>query len=99
MSKTKPATESLQEPKATTANRKPIHEIRLGAIKASVWQNDTENGVRYNVTFGRLYKDNGGDWKVSDSFGRDDLLLLAKMADLAHNFIFQKQQGQDIQNS
>ena len=26
------------------------HEVRLGAIKAAVWKNDTENGVRFNVT-------------------------------------------------
>ena len=94
MSKTKPATEPIQEPKATATNRKPIHEIRLGAIKATLWQNDTENGVRYNVTFGRLYKD-GADWRVTESFGRDDLLQLAKVADLAHSFIFQKQQEQE----
>jgi hypothetical protein len=89
---TKTATQT-QQSKAETPNRKPIHEIRLGAIKACVWQNDTENGVRYNVTFGRLYND--GDWKTADSFGRDDLLLVAKVADLTHSFIFQKQREQD----
>ena len=25
---------------------KPIHEVRLGAIKAAVWRNDTDSGVR-----------------------------------------------------
>jgi hypothetical protein len=92
---TKPATQTQQSKAETSSNRKPIHEIRLGAIKACVWQNDTQNGVRYNVTFGRLYKDNDGDWKTADSFGRDDLLLLAKVADLTHSFVFQKQREQD----
>ena len=90
---TKTATPKTQEPKAeaATTNRKPIHEIRMGRIKAAIWQNETDNGIRYNVTIGRLYKD-GSDWKQTESFGRDDLPVLAKVADQAHTFIFQKQQ-------
>jgi hypothetical protein len=65
---------------------KPSHEVRLGSIKAALWRNDTENGVRYNVTFSRLYKD-GEQWASTESFGRDDLLLLGKVADQAHSWI------------
>ena len=68
--------------------QKPIHEVRIGSIKAAIWKNETENGVRYNVTLGRLYKD-GDQWKSTDSFGRDDLLVLAKVADQAHSWICQ----------
>jgi len=64
----------------------PIHEIRLGAIKGAIWENATANGPRHNVTFSRLYRD-GEQWKHSDSFGRDDLLLLGKVADQAHTWI------------
>ena len=71
-----------------TKKQKPIHEVRLGLIKAAVWKNETENGVRYNVTFSRIYKKDGDDdWKSTDSFGRDDLLLLGKVADQAHSWI------------
>ena len=63
----------------------------MGRIKAAIWQNETDNGIRYNVTVGRLYKD-GESWKQTESFGRDDLPVLAKVADQAHTFIFQKQQ-------
>ena len=66
--------------------QKPVHEVRLGAIKAAVWRNDTQSGVRYNTTFSRLYRD-GEEWKNADSFGRDDLLLLGKVADQAHSWI------------
>ena len=65
---------------------KPIHEVRLGFIKAAVWKNETEAGVRYNATFSRLYKD-GDEWRSTESFGRDDLLQLAKVADNAHSWI------------
>jgi hypothetical protein len=70
----------------------PIHEQRLGHIKAAVWKNTTPTGVRYNVTFSRLYKE-GDQWHVTESFGRDDLLLLAKVADQVHSWIWVQTQA------
>ena len=67
---------------------KPVHEVRLGAVKAAHWRSDS--GVRFNVTITRLFKD-GEDWKNTDSFGRDNLLLVAKVADLAHTWICEQQ--------
>ena len=75
--------------------QKPVAEVRIGAVKASIWQNETDRGRWHSVNFSRLYKD-GDDWKNSSSFGRDDLLLLAKVADQAHTRILalQKQDSQ-----
>ena len=67
---------------------KPADEIRIGRIKATIWANGTEDEPRYNVTFSRLYKD-GDSWKSTQSFGRNDLLVLAKIADQAHSRIFE----------
>ena len=67
---------------------KPAQEIRLGHIKAAIWENETQNGTRHNVKVTRLYKD-GNTWKDSDSFGRDDLLVVAEVLDSAHSWIFQ----------
>jgi len=66
---------------------RPVHEIRLGRIRAAIWENDTKNGTRHNVTVSRLYKD-GDNWRDSSSFGRDDLPLVAKVVDTAHSWIF-----------
>ncbi len=71
----------------STDKNTPVHEVRLGAVKAAVWENETSVGTRHNVTFCRLYKD-GDQWKQTESFGRDDLPLLAKVADQAHSWIF-----------
>ena len=72
--------------------RRPVHEIRLGRIRAAIWVNETENGIRHNVTLSRLYRDEQqGQWKDSTSFGRDDLPLVAKVADQTHLWIFQAQ--------
>jgi len=75
---------------------KPVNEVRIGAIKAAIWKNDTTGGVRYNVTFSRIYKDKDDDqWKSTDSFGRDDLLVLGKVADAAHTWIHQQAQERE----
>ena len=71
---------------------KPVHEIRLGAVKAAIWANETDSGVRHNVTVARLYREDD-EWKTTTSFGRDDLPLLAKVADQAHTWIFTEAQG------
>lgn len=68
---------------------KPVHEIRLGAVKAAIWANDTKFGVRHAATFQRVYKD-GEEWKTTDSFNREDLPLLVKVADMAHTWIYQE---------
>ena len=72
-------------------NAKPIHEVRLGAIKAAVWKNETATGARFNVTLSRIYKD-GDAWKSTESFGRDDLSGVAKVADQAHSLIHKMEQ-------
>ena len=69
---------------------KPAHEIRLGAIKVAIWANETDRGKRYSVSPARLYKD-GDDWKSTQTFGRDDLLVLAKVLDMAHTWIHENQ--------
>ena len=74
-----------------TTPTRPQHEVRLGAIKAAVWRNETETGARFNVKLSRIYKD-GDTWKSTDSFGRDDLLLVSKVADQAHSWIHQQEQ-------
>lgn len=51
--------------------------------------NETDSGVRHNVTFQRLYKD-GDDWKTTESFGRDEPPVVAKVADMAHTCIYQE---------
>ncbi len=80
---------------AKSKKPKPVHEVRLGRIKAAIWANETDNGVRHNVTLSRLYKPEGEDWQDSTSFGRDDLPLVAKVADMAHSWIFQTTQEQN----
>ncbi|WP_417377290.1 hypothetical protein [Gimesia maris] len=72
---------------AKSPAKRPVHEVRMGRIKAIIWENETREGIRHNVSLTRIYKD-GETWKDSSSFGRDDLPLVAKVADLAHTWVY-----------
>ena len=72
----------------TEPKNKPIAKIRSGKIVADIWRNESEQGTRFTVTFARTYRNKeDGAWKSTASYGRDDLLLLAKVADQAHSKI------------
>jgi|GEM_PF-286354 len=93
-----PDNPSTEEIMATQTNHqpernRPVHEVRLGAIRASIWANETETGTWFNVTFDRGYRD-GDTWKSTSSFGRDDLLVVAKAADQAHTWIISQPRDQ-----
>ncbi len=69
----------------------PIDEVRIGSVKAAIWQNQVgdDGAIRYNVTFGRLYRTDDGEWKTTRSFGLNDLLVLSKLANQVHTRIHQ----------
>jgi hypothetical protein len=60
----------------------------MGRIRAAVWENETQNGARHQVTVNRLYKD-GDEWKDTGSFWREDLPLVIKVLDSAHTWIYE----------
>ena len=67
-------------------SNRPVHTVRYQNIKAAIWRNQTANGVMYNVTLTRSYKD-GEEWKDTQSFGFDDLLVVAKATTDAYEWI------------
>lgn len=74
--------------------KKPVHEIRMGRVKATVWENETEKGVRHNTQIRVIYKNDDG-WQETDNYGRDHLPLVMKVADLAHTWIFEQGHKED----
>jgi hypothetical protein len=76
----------------TTNNHdKPVDEVRLGRITATIWRNrTTDEGIFYSTQITRLFR-RGTNWDRSPSFGRDDLLTVAKVADMANTRIHELQ--------
>lgn len=80
------------------ANQRPIETVRIGTVKAAIWENRKDGErARYNVTFSKRYRDAEGQWKTTHSFGRNDLLVLAKVADQAHSqiLVLEAEQAED----
>src|SRR5215218_897854 len=78
----------------TSNSASPVKTLRIGRIKAAVWENNADQRTFYNVTFARTYMDEEKKFHDADSYGRDDLLLLSKLADQAHTFICERLAGQ-----
>lgn len=74
--------------KSAPAKNKPVHEIRNGSLKATIWLNSANSGKEfYTTTFTRSYRTSEGEWRDSSQMNSSDLLLLSKMAELAHQWI------------
>jgi hypothetical protein len=69
--------------RAKTANR-PIEIIRDGALKATIWENEGENGLMYSTTLARTYHANDGSLKDAHSFSGSELLRVAELARQAY---------------
>ena len=87
------ATRPENPPEPELQRAKPKMEVRIGRIKAAIWLNHSENGPYYAVTLARLYREDD-QWHQTHTFGRDDLLVVAKVADLAHTWIVQQTQSE-----
>jgi hypothetical protein len=71
---------------------KPDHKIQHRGLAVTIWKNAGKNGPWYAATPSRVYKQDE-QWKDSDSFGEDDLLLLAELLKEAHAWIRSAQQS------
>ena len=90
---------------------RPVHVVRFRNIRGNIWANRLPSGDPvYNVTIDRLWRDDDqvndggevikqGEWHQSQSFARDDLLLVAKVADLCHSWIYRTVQEQAREQS
>lgn len=76
------------------ANVKPVHEIRLGALRAAIWANSSVGRTWFNVTITRRFQEQG-EWKETTSFGRDDLPVVEKVAEMAYAWIWRN--GSNVQ--
>lgn len=69
-------------------NQRPVHEIKIGNIKAVVWLNPGKDGKseHHSVSLSRSFKV-GEEWKQSKSFFAADLPKVADVATQAEQWI------------
>ena len=71
---------------------KPVHEVELpfagSLLKASIWREKSyDQYPRYSVSLTRLNRGIDGKWTANANFGRDDLLGVSRLAEVAHGWI------------
>lgn len=70
----------------TTPNA-PLETFRDGRLKATVWQNVSENNETYHtVSLAKVYEDREGKLQETNSFSGSELLRVAELAREAHAF-------------
>ena len=67
----------------------PVDTVQQGVIRAAIWANTHKDRVRYSVTLERRYTDEQGNWKSTQTLGRDDLLRAGRVLELAETKIFE----------
>lgn len=74
--------------------QKPVHEIRNGGIKASIWLNAGKDGKsdHHSISISRSYK-LGDEWRQTTSFFPGDLPRLADVLAAAGQWIAQREQS------
>jgi hypothetical protein len=63
-----------------------VHEIRLGAVRALIWEDYRSDELNYRVSVARVVRP-GEQNARADQFDADDLPVLAEVLDLAHLWI------------
>lgn len=64
---------------------KPLSRVTMAPVTVTIWANKNSKGeVFHNFTIERSYRADDGNWNGTSTFGLSDLLLVAKVADLAH---------------
>lgn len=76
-----------------TPKARPVAKVRLGSVVCAIWQQTSSEGKTwYSASVERSYFDEkAGKWKSSNSFSRDEMLLLGKVASLANTRIYELQ--------
>jgi hypothetical protein len=76
------------DPIPVANSKQPAARVNLHPVYASIWRNqNAEGAVFYSVTVQRRYRDAKNVWNSSESFNEGDLLLAAKVLDMAHTEI------------
>ena len=81
----------------------PIKKFSAGTVSCALWENEvtTANGRTISLlkaTVERRYKDKDGQWKSSNSFGRNEIPLVQYVLGKAFEAIVEeKQSGETIE--
>ena len=62
----------------SSANRRPVENIRHGNVEIAIWRNQGDNGTFYSASAPTIRYKDGEEWKDGSSYSRHDLLDMAE---------------------
>ena len=66
------------------SNNQPVARFNLGSVTAAIWERQTNDGSRfYKASIETRFKDKYNTWQSSSIYSQSELVLLARVADLA----------------
>ena len=65
-------------PPAIDGENKPVHTIRFGDVRASIWKSDGSSDSTFTLTVDRQWREASGDWKEGHTFRPTDLRHLSR---------------------
>jgi len=83
------------ENQTTETNAAPDRRYKIGLNYLSFWANQTDSGTDYGIKLHRRYRDPEGNWHSTDTFRYDDLLAVAKLAQVAHTELMYRQEAKN----
>ena len=70
---------------------KPVKKFSAGAVSCSLWENEINVGglpkTVLKATVERRYKDASGQWKSSNSYGRNEIPLVIHVLQQAFGYL------------
>lgn len=91
--------QQTKRPQQQPKDNQPAFKIRSGALSVSIWEQKTDKGSFYTANPQRAFtRDDGASWEHSDSFGRDDLPVIASLMLQAHMMIVRKESQESAPN-
>lgn len=66
-------------------NNQPAFSKRDGAVKVTVWSNDTDNGTFYAANVERSYKDEQDEWQTTSQLSGTDMLKASRLLEQAYD--------------
>ena len=78
---------------------RPVETFRDGRLKATVWQNESEKGVYHSVSLAKIFEDQSGKLRETNSFSAGELLRVAELARESHAFVRDVNRSRSVERS
>lgn len=67
----------------------PAHRVKIGYVEATVWRNEGDTGVWFNITVRRSWKNDQDEWQESNSYGTREACQLVQAVQMANAWAVQ----------